>query len=93
MQQLIKTYYVENENRQSITEEADKVAVNVAKILSEKSLVFSSSQYMDIHRELFYNVFPHAGKFRNCNISKKEWVLDGDTVLYGGSSLLKETIE
>ena len=91
-EELIKTYYIENTNHGSITEEADKVAVNIAKILSEKSFVFSPAQYLDIHKKLFYNVFPHAGKIRTYNISKKEWVLDGDTVIYGGASLLKETL-
>ena len=81
-EELIKTYYIESENHQSITEE-----------LSEKSFVFSPAQYLDIHKKLFYNVFPHAGKIRNYNIYKKEWILDGDTVLYGGASLLKETLE
>lgn len=92
-EELIKTYYIESENHQSITEKADKVTVNIAKILSEKSFVFSPAQYLDIHKKLFYNVFPHAGKIRNYNIYKKEWILDGDTVLYGGASLLKETLE
>lgn len=91
-EELIKSYYIENENQQSITEEADKVAVNITKILSEKAFVFSPTQYLDIHKKLFYNVFSHAGKIRNYNISKKEWVLDGDTVIYGGASLLKETL-
>ena len=91
-EELIKTYYTENKNHGSITEEADKVAVNIAKLLSEKSFVFSPAQYLDIHKKLFYNVFSHAGKIRTYNISKKEWVLDGDTVIYGGASLLKETL-
>ena len=91
-EELIKTYYIENTNHGSITEEADKVAVNIAKILSEKSFVFSPAQYLDIHKKLFYNVFPHAGKIRTYNNSKKEWGLDGDTVIYGGASLLKETL-
>lgn len=91
-EELIKSYYIENENHQSITEEADKIAVNIAKILSEKAFVFSPAQYLDIHKKLFYNVYSHAGKIRNYNISKKEWVLNGDTVIYGGASLLKESL-
>ena len=91
-EELIKSYYIENTNHDSIMEEADKVAVNIAKILSEKSFIFSPAQYLDIHKKLFYNVFSHAGKIRTYNISKKEWVLDGDTVIYGGASLLKETL-
>lgn len=91
-EELINTYYLENTEHKSISEEADKVAVNIAKLLSEKSFVFSPSQYLDIHKKLFHNVFSHAGKIRTYNISKKEWVLDGDTVIYGGASLLKETL-
>ena len=93
VEELIKSYYIENDNQRANTEQADKVAVNIAKILSEKSFVFSPVQYLDIHKKLFHNVFPHAGKIRNYNITKKEWVLDGDTVIYGGASLLKETLE
>ena len=56
-EELIKSYYIENENYQTDTEEADKVAVNITKILSEKSFVFSPAQYLDIHKKLFHNVF------------------------------------
>ena len=90
--ELIESYYIENADLDSATEEADKVAVNIAKILSERSFVFSPTQYLDIHKKLFYNVFSHAGQIRTKNISKKEWVLDGDTVIYCGASVLKETL-
>lgn len=92
-EELINSYYIENNNHSLEYEEADKVSVNIAKILSNKSFVFTPAQYLDIHKQIFSNVFPHAGKIRTYNISKKEWVLDGDTVLYGGASLLKETLE
>ena len=92
VEELIKNYYIENEKHKLDTEEADKVAINITKTLSDKSFVFSPTQYLDIHRKLFYNVFSHAGKIREYNICKKEWVLDGDTVIYGGASLLKETL-
>ena len=92
-EELIKSYYKENVEHQSFYEEADKVAVNIAKILSDNSFVFSPAQYLEIHKNIFSNVFSHAGKIRNYNITKKEWVLDGDTVIYGGASLLKETLE
>ena len=92
-EELINSYYEENNNHSSNYEEADKVSVNIAKVLSEKSFVFSPAQYLDIHKQIFANVYPHAGKIRTFNISKKEWVLEGDTVIYGGASLLKETLE
>ncbi len=92
-EKLINSYYAQAENHQSDTEEADKVAVNIAKILSEKSFTFSFAQYLDIHKRLFHNVFANCGEFRKYNISKKEWVLDGDTVIYGDVSFLKESLE
>lgn len=90
---IIKSYYSENENQLKDTFEADIVSVNIAKTLSDKSFVFSPTQYLQIHKSLFENVFSHAGKIRTYNISKKEWVLDGDTVIYGGASLLNKTLE
>ncbi|MBE5970294.1 MAG: cell filamentation protein Fic [Lachnospiraceae bacterium] len=93
---LINSYYESKEKRTEIenrTEEADKVSAKIAKILSEKSFSFSPTQYIAIHRELFLGIFSHAGKVRDYNITKKEWVLDGDTVMYGGASELRETLE
>ena len=91
-EELIKSYYIENIDHSLITEEADKVAVNIARILSEKAFIFSPTQYLDIHKNMFSNVYKHAGKIRDYNISKKEWILDGDSVIYGGANLLKETL-
>lgn len=90
---LINSYYEEKNDDTNNNEEADKVSINIAKILSEKAFVFSPIQYLDIHKKLFKNIFPHAGKIRTYNISKKEWVLNGDTVIYGGASMLNETLE
>lgn len=93
---LINSYYesksvrLENELR---TEEADKVSARIARILSDNSFTFSPTQYISIHRELFMGIYPHAGKIRDYNISKKEWVLDGDTVSYGNASDLMEILE
>lgn len=93
---LINNYYesksirLENELR---TEEADKVSARIARILSDNSFTFSPTQYISIHRELFMGIYPHAGKIRDYNISKKEWVLDGDTVFYGNASDLMEILE
>ncbi len=92
--ELINSYY---ENKQGMTEhdteEADKVSQRIAKLLSDKSFVFSPAQYISIHRELFIGIYSHAGKLRDYNITKKEWVLDGDTVSYGSAYNLKETLE
>lgn len=90
---LIHSYYAENINASSSEEEADKVAVNIARVLNDNSFILSPAQYIGIHRDIFHNIFPHAGKIRTYNISKKEWVLDGDSVIYAGSSLLSEALE
>ena len=63
-------------------QEADKVSANIAKILSTQSLDFSTNGFMAIHRRIFTGIFKHAGQFRRHDISKKEWVLDGDSVSY-----------
>lgn len=92
--ELIESYYRENPSvHPSRTEEADKVAVRIAQILSEKSFVFSPAQYLAIHQRLFHGIYSHAGTIRDYNITKKEWVLDGDTVLYGGALELRPTLE
>lgn len=90
----IESYYKESIGHQSErTEEADKVAVRIAEILSEKSFVFSPAQYISIHRRLFFGIYSHAGKIRDYDISKKEWVLDGASVMYGGAEELRPTLE
>lgn len=75
------------------TEEADKVAVRIAKILSEKAFSFTPNEYISIHKKLFAGIYGHAGKLRDYNITKKEWVLNGATVLYGSASELRATLD
>ncbi len=90
----IDSYYRESANHvPEGTEEADKVAVHIAEILSDSSFVFSPAQYISIHRRLFTGVYSHAGKIRDYNIRKDEWVLDGASVMYGGALELRETLE
>lgn len=93
-QSLVTSYYQQNPQRGlDRTEEADKVATRVAQVLSEDGFVFSAAQYLAIHRRLFAGIYPQAGKVRTYNISKKEWVLDGDTVTYGNAADLMATLE
>ena len=83
--QLIQTYY-QSKTQHDVTDddmqEADKVSANITKILSSRTLDFSAKGYIALHRRIFESVFKHAGKVRDYNITKKEWVLDGDTVHY-----------
>lgn len=75
------------------TEEADKVSARIAEILSEQTFTFSPAEYMAIHRRLFTGIYKFAGKIRDYNITKKEWVLNGETVLYASADSLKATLE
>jgi len=90
---FIHSYYESKPNASDKTEEADKVAVRIAEILSEKTFSFSSVEYISIHYRLFEGIYEFAGKIRNYNISKKEWVLDGQSVIYGDAYNLRETLE
>lgn len=94
-QELLNTYYEENPkaDTEDRTEEADKVAVRIAKILSEKAFSFTPNEYIAIHKKLFTGIYGHAGKLRDYNITKREWVLNGATVLYGSASELRATLD
>ena len=95
-QNLIESYYKEKPvhlSDEERTEEADKVSSRIAEILSETAFSFSPNEYISIHRKLFQGIYSHAGKIRNYNITKKEWVLDGETVIYGSASELRATLE
>ena len=94
-QELLNTYYEENPKVDTgdRTEEADKVAVRIAKILWEKAFSFTPNEYISIHKKLFTGIYGHAGKLRDYNITKREWVLNGATVLYGSASELRATLD
>ena len=96
--QLIDSYY---ETRQGRTredddaEEADKVSVRIREILAEKTFSFTPDLLLSIHKRLFTGVFfkVKAGHFRDYNISKREWVLDGESVLYANADMIRQTLE
>ena len=82
---LIDSYYQSKTARtpkEEEEEEADKVSANIAKILSTKTFAFNTNGYVSLHRRIFEGVFKHAGEIRQYDISKKEWVLEGDSVNY-----------
>ena len=83
--ELIKTYYQSKTKREpddDDKQEADKVSANITKILSSEALDFSTKGYIALHRRIFEGVFKHAGRVRDYDITKKEWVLNYDTVHY-----------
>lgn len=82
----IKQYYISKTKHDADDEEkseADRVSGNIAKLISSPSFTFSAAGVMAIHRAIFEGVFKHAGALRTYDITKKEWVLQGDTIMYG----------
>ena len=75
------------------SEEADKVAARITEILSENTFNFSIAELVNIHKRLFTGIFEGAGIFRDYNFTKKEWVLDGDTVIYSSFETIKDALE
>ena len=93
---LIDTYYRSKDARGDVearTEEADKVAARITEILSEETFSFAPGELSRIHRKLFTGIFKGAGEYRGYNISKKEWVLDGASVLYNPFENIAETLD
>lgn len=96
VQKRIAEYYKTEEGRKLAAErsdEADAVATRIQSILAEDAFTFIPEEYSRLHKRLFDGIFPHAGKYRRVNISKREWVLDGESVTYAPAELLKETVE
>lgn len=92
---LIDSYYQGKSDRtpeEKGVEEADKASANITRLLNEKTFTFSPVGYISIHRRIFDGVFSFAGQIRNYNITKKEWVLRGDTVLYASAEELNATL-
>ena len=92
----IESYYEQRRDRQAVedgTMEADIVSTRITELLAEKTFQFSPAELQNIHRRLFAGVFDHAGKLREYNITKKEWVLNGATVLYAAYDSIRETLD
>lgn len=92
----LDSYYESKTARENVeerTEEADKVSAAITAILSERTFTFSPDYLISIHRRLFTGVFKFAGQIRDYNISKKEWVLDGASVLYSDAYMIRQTLE
>ena len=83
---IISSYYKNKIDNEERTEEADKVSIRIAKIISENSFTFTLGQLLTIHKILFDGILSHPGELRKYNFSKKERVLDGESVTYGSNT-------
>ena len=96
VKQMLDSYYesktVRIEVEDERTEEADKVSARIEELLTEKAFSFSPEYLARIHRHLFNGIYKFAGRYRDYDITKREWVLGGETVLYASASMIQETL-
>lgn len=90
---LIKEYYKNKPNINENELEADNVSIKIGELIQDDSFTFTVGQFLSIHRYLFEGVFKRAGQMRTYNISKKEWVLEDDSIVYGDYRELEETLQ
>ena len=94
--QLIDSYYKSVSGRKEVehdrTEEADKVAARITELIEEKTFSFTPAQLISIHRRLFEGIYKLAGRIRDYNITKNEWVLGGKTVFYASADTISDTL-
>ncbi|WP_047381099.1 Fic family protein [Cetobacterium sp. ZWU0022] len=96
----LKNYYSkQDKNSINYSEmECDIVSTRIAKLLEDRAFVFSPIQLKSIHRKLFSELLlderdNSIGEYRKYNISKKEPVLNGDTVIYGEYTTIDEFLK
>lgn len=85
IEEALKTYYkIQDTNSIEIQreKECDLVSLRIAQLLEDNSFGFSPITLKNIHRYLFKDIYDFAGNYRDYNISKKESILNGETVKY-----------
>lgn len=89
----VNEYYKNKPDDESRTKEADDVSARIATLLSDDSFSFTVGQLLSIHHFLFDGLLDHPGQLRKYNFTKSEWVLNGDTVIYGDYRELEATLQ
>ena len=97
VEERINQYYKVLNKRKSEeienNEEADKVSVRITEILSDNSFNFNPTELVSIHQRLFSGIYKHAGKIRDYNFTKDEWILNGDTVIYASYETIMDSLK
>lgn len=92
---LIDSYY-ETKDGHDIPEdvkEADRVSARINEVIEEEGFNFSPTYLVALHGLIFEGVLPHAGSIREVNLRKREWVLRGDSVMYGHAPVIERTLD
>ena len=73
--------------------ECDFVSTRIVEILDDNSFELSVKYLKYIHKFLFQDIYEFAGEFRKIDISKSEKILNNDSVSYGDSNSLEDSLE
>ncbi len=92
---IVDEYYETKESHDlpDDVKEADKAATRMIGIIGSPTFNFSVAYYLGLHRQIFDGVFKFAGEIREVELTKREWVLNGDTVQYTPSCMIMDTLE
>ena len=92
----LREYYIEKENKDEINHnelECDFVSVRIVELLNENKFELSVDYLKYVHKFLFQDVYEFAGEFRKKDFSKREIILNNDSVAYGDCKTLIESLE
>ncbi len=96
VEQSLREYYITKEKQQDINHdelECDFVSMRIVELLNQDNFELSVDYLKNIHKYLFQDVYEFAGEFRKIDFSKHEKILNNDSVAYGDSKTLNESLE
>ena len=94
VEQSLREYYTTKEKNINHNElECDFVSMRIVELLNQDNFKLSVDYLKYIHKYLFQDVYEFAGEFRKIDFSKHEKILNNDSVAYGDSKTLTESLE
>ena len=96
VEQGLREYYNTKEKQKDINHnklECDFVSMRIVELLDQGNFELSVDYLKYIHKYLFQDVYEFAGEFRKIDFSKHEKILNNDSVAYGDSKTLNESLE
>ena len=96
VEQSLREYYTTKEKQKDINHkelECDFVSMRIVELLDQDNFELSVDYLKYIHKYLFQDVYEFAGEFRKVDFSKHEKILNNDSVAYGDSKTLTESLE
>lgn len=68
------------------------VSERMMKLISNDDFSFQIETLKNIHLYLFHDIYDFAGQFRLCNLTKKEPIINGNTVIYADYHEIKNLL-